>query len=120
MRLPSTVAFAVILVAATVLTACDQTSHQARDITGNASILSESCNWGGVKNAVNWLQAPTVSNGKLTLWGTIDDPRANTTNWGRAPSGISYFSPFHIYGDCRQDPIATILPPLPGEQYLGP
>lgn len=64
MRLRFAVAFAAVFAVATPLTACEQ---QVKDITGNASILSESCNWGGVKNVGDWLYAPTVSDGKLSL-----------------------------------------------------
>ena len=114
MRLRFAVAFAVVFAVATSLTACE---YQVKDITGNASILSESCNWTDVKNAVDWRHAPTVSDGKLSLWGAIDDPRASTAQWGYAPAGVSYSSPFHIYGNCQSRAIVTILPALPGGRH---
>ena len=90
---------------------------QVDDITGNASVLSESCNWRGNRNAVEWREPPTATNGVLYFWGSIDNPEVRTDGWMTQNTGQPYYSPFYVYGDCQSRPIATILPPLPGNRY---
>lgn len=90
---------------------------QVEDITGNASVLSEPCNWNNNRDAVEWRDPPAATNGVLYFWGSIETPGVRTDGWEIAPPGQSYYSPFHIYGDCQSQPIATILPPLPGNRF---
>lgn len=87
------------------------------EFSGNDSVLSAPCNWAGNHNAIEWLQPPTVSQGIITFWGSVEEPTSGTGQWGYAPPGVSYHSPFHIYGDCLSSPIVTILPPLPGTRF---